>query len=152
MRVQRQDPWSLSSFDRFNTLREQFNRLFDSSFGDLTRSTEFFNDWVPALDLYETKDELVVRLEVPGMRKEEIEISLNEGTLTMSGERHQEQKEETGEAHRTERYYGRFQRSVVLPKPVKADRVKATYKDGVLTVELPKTEEAKPKQIEINVK
>jgi HSP20 family protein len=143
--------WNLSLSDRFNTLREQIDRLFDAPFGELARATEFFNDWAPALDLFETKDDLVVKLELPGLKKDDIDISLHDGTLTVSGERKHERKEETDETYRRERFFGRFQRTVALPKPVKAEAVKAAYRDGILTVTLPKTEEAKPKQIEVTV-
>lgn len=151
MRVHRPDPWDLSLGERFNTLREQMDRLFGAPFGELARATEFFNDWAPALDLYETKDELVVKLELPGLKKDEIDISLHDGTLTVSGERKADHKEERGQTYRRERFFGRFQRTVTLPQPVKADAVRASYKDGILTVTLPKTEEAKPKQIEVTV-
>ena len=88
--------------------------------------------------------------ELPGMNKEEIEISLQEGNLVISGERKMEsQKNEEGEAARSERFFGRFQRTLELPKPVDANRVSATYKEGILTVTLPKTEESKPKQITV---
>jgi HSP20 family protein len=105
--------------------------------------------WPPALDLHEDKDTLVVKVELPGMKKEDIEISLHDGCLSISGERKNEQKFEDAEVYRAERFVGRFQRTVTLPAPVAADKVKADYKDGVLTVTLPKTEEARPKQISV---
>ncbi len=151
MKIYQPEACNLSPLARFGTLRDEINRLFDAPFGTLQRATEFFNDGAPPLDLYETKDDLVVKLELPGLKKEDIDISLHDGTLTVAGERKEEQTAESGEAYRTERFVGRFQRSVVLPKPVKGDKVKAAYKDGLLTVTLPKTEEAKPKQIEVTV-
>jgi HSP20 family protein len=105
--------------------------------------------WTPALDLYEGKDELVVRAELPGMKKEEIDIALHEGVLSISGERKAEVLPEDSEPHRSERFFGRFQRSLELPKPVKVEEVKAAYRDGILTITLPKTEEAKPRKIEV---
>jgi len=149
MQVHQLEPWNLSSLDRFNTLRAEIDRLFTTPFGELAQAREFFNDWAPPLDLYETKDDLVVKLELAGLRKEDIDISLHDGTLTLSGERKHEDKPKHGETYRAEIFFGRFQRSVVLPKPAKSDRVTATYQDGILTVTLPKTEEAKPKQIEV---
>jgi HSP20 family protein len=101
--------------------------------------------------MYEDKDSVIVRAELPGMKKEEIEVSLHDGALTLSGERKSEQHSEEGEAYRSERFFGRFQRTVTLPAQVAADKVKAQYKDGVLTITLPKAEEAKPKHIDINV-
>lgn len=107
---------------------------------------------MPALDLYEDKDNFVLKAELPGMRKEDIEISLHEGVLTLSGERKEEKKEEGADTYRSERYFGRFHRTITLPSPVNGDKVAASYKDGMLTVTLPKTEETKPKQIPVNVK
>jgi HSP20 family protein len=107
---------------------------------------------MPPLDVFEDKDNLIVRAEVPGMKREDIDVSFHDGVLTLSGERKSEEKYSEAETYRSERFLGRFQRTVTLPTPVDADKVKANYKDGILTVTLPKTEEAKPKQIEVNVK
>jgi HSP20 family protein len=103
------------------------------------------------VDVYEDKDSLTVKAELPGMKKDDIEISLHDGCLSISGERKSETKHESAEQYRTERFFGRFQRTVSLPTPVAVDKVKAQYKDGVLTVTLPKTEEAKPKHIDVMV-
>ena len=107
--------------------------------------------WVPALDVYEDKDNLTVKAELPGMKREEIEVSLHDGALTISGERKSETKDGNAEVYRSERFVGRFQRTVTLPSPVASDKVKASYKDGILTVTLPKAEEAKPRKIQVNV-
>jgi HSP20 family protein len=85
------------------------------------------------------------------MTREQIEVSLHEGVLSISGERKSESNFPEAEVHRAERFFGRFQRTVTLPAPVSADKVKAQYKDGILTITLPKTEEAKPKQIDVHV-
>jgi HSP20 family protein len=85
------------------------------------------------------------------MKKEEIDISLHDGVLTISGERKQEREAKNGDTFRSERYFGKFQRSVTLPASVDGGKVKASYKDGILRVELPKAEEAKPRQIEVSV-
>jgi len=130
-------------------LREEINRLFELPFGDGTRESEFFG-WAPPMDLYEDKDNIVVRAELPGMKKEEIDISLHQGSLVISGERKMESNNGEGDASRSERFFGRFQRALELPKPVDANGVTATYKDGILTVSLPKTEESKPKQIAVS--
>jgi HSP20 family protein len=132
----------------FNQLRDQLNRLFDTS---VNRSPESFGDWTPALDAFEDKDKYTVSLELPGMKKEDISVTVHDGVLSVSGERRSEQDVKNGTVHRTERYYGKFTRSVSLPAAVKADQVAANYKDGVLHVELPKAEEAKPKSIEVKV-
>ena len=137
------------AFDRFAVLRGELDRLFDSSFGPAFRTPGSFHRWTPALDVYQDKDQFTVVAELPGLKKEEIELSLHDGVLTISGERKQEKKGEEG--YRNERFFGRFQRSVTLPASVDGNKVKATYQDGILKVVLPKAEEAKPKQIEVSV-
>jgi HSP20 family protein len=132
-------------------LREEINRLFEAPFGGLPRTADFFRGWAPALDLREDKDNLVATLELPGLKKDDIDVTVHEGILSVAGERKQEKEHNEAETYRSERFYGRFQRTVSLPKPVKGEAVKAAYKDGILTVTLPKTEEAKPRQIEVNV-
>ncbi len=108
--------------------------------------------WAPALDVHENDDAVVVELEAAGMKKEDFDISLHEGALTVSGERHSESPDREGESFRSERLFGSFCRSVEIPSAVKADAVEAAYADGILTISLPKAEEAKPRQIEIQVK
>lgn len=139
------------TFGRLSDLRDELDRLFESPFGELSRASRLLNGWAPAVDLYEDKDGFTVTAELPGLKREDIDVSLNEGSLVISGERKTEQKFDEAASHRVERYFGRFQRSIVLPASVKADKIAAQYKDGVLTVTLPKSEEAKPRQIEINV-
>ena len=148
LRWQQPDVTSWPGFGQLTTLREEINRLFDLRHGDWTPDTEFFG-WAPALDVYEDKDKLLVKAELPGMKKEDIEISLHEGSLIISGERKSESHEEDSETSRSERFFGRFQRALELPKPVDPNKVSATYKDGILTVTLPKTEESKPKLISV---
>ena len=140
-----------SAFDRLSNLRHQFDQLFDAPWTEGTRTTPFLNGWVPAIDVFEDKNLVRVTAELPGMKKEGIEVTLHDGVLSISGERKAEADRKTGEVHRTERFFGRFQRAVTLPTPVAADKISASYKDGVLTVTLPKSEEAKPKQIQVNV-
>jgi HSP20 family protein len=120
---------------------------FWSSFA---RQGQLFSGWSPALDLYQNNDNVVAVIELPGMRKEDIEISLHDGTLTISGERKSESSNDE-KAERTERYVGKFRRSITLPTRVNANKVRATYRDGILTVTLPKAEEAKPKQIQVTI-
>jgi HSP20 family protein len=151
MRLRQPELEAWGPIGQLTTVRDELNRWFNSAFGELGRPSDLFGMWTPALDLYEGKDEYVVRAELPGMRKEDIEISLHDGALSISGDRKSETLSEESEAHRSERYFGRFQRTLELPKPVKSDEVKAAYKDGILTVTLPKTEEAKPKQISVSV-
>jgi HSP20 family protein len=101
--------------------------------------------------VHEDKDNFVIRAELPGLKREDIDVSLQDGALVISGERKVEKAEEGTEVHRQERYYGKFQRALTLSELVAADKVKADYKDGILTVTLPKTEEAKPKKIDVSV-
>ncbi len=132
-----------------NRLRREIDRLFEEPFSFLAPSTSFFEGWTPAVDIYEDNDKYVVKAELPGLKKEDINVSLDGNTLTISGERKQEEQKQEGESYRAERFFGRFQRSITLPVAVQADKIEAAYKDGVLNVTLPKAEEAKPKQIQI---
>jgi HSP20 family protein len=141
---------SWPSLDRWSTLRDDLNALFEFPFlSGSERSGQLFSGWSPALDLYEDKDNVIAVVEVPGMQKNDIEISLHDGTLTIGGERRSESGNGKN-AERTERYVGKFRRSITLPSRVDANKVKASYRDGVLTVTLPKAEEAKPRQIQIS--
>ncbi|MCL4789722.1 MAG: Hsp20/alpha crystallin family protein [Verrucomicrobia bacterium] len=142
-------PWS--SFGRLSDLREEIDRLFDAPLNELARTSNLLSGWTPALDVYEQKDNFVIKVELPGMSKEDITVSLHEGSLSISGERKSGTKHTEAEVYRAERFFGRFQRTVTLPAPIAPDKVKAQYKDGILTVTLPKTEEAKPKQIDVSV-
>ncbi|MCK5147615.1 Hsp20/alpha crystallin family protein [bacterium] len=105
--------------------------------------------WAPRVDLAENKDSFEVVAEIPGMSKEDIKIKFQDQVLTLSGERVREEKNET-QYHRNERFYGSFERSFYFPQDVIPDEIKANYKDGVLTVVIPKSEKVKPKEIEIN--
>ena len=137
--------------DRLSQLRDEMNRLLDGSLAGYAGSGGLFSGWSPALDITQDKDNVFVKVELPGLKKEDIDISLHEGMLTIAGERKQEKKEGEGETFREERYFGRFHRTVTLPTQVDAANVKASYRDGILEIQLPKAEEAKPKQIEVHV-
>jgi HSP20 family protein len=141
-----------------NSFRDEVDNLFNLAFGRLAnlnpgngQEAQLLEGWFPAVDVYEDKDNLLVKAELPGLRKEDVEIGFQNGYLTLSGERKQEQKHEDAETYRTERWQGRFHRTISLPCRVDADKIKATYTEGVLTVTLPKAEEAKAKQIPITV-
>jgi HSP20 family protein len=158
IRYQSPELMAWPSFDRWSTLRDDLNSLFELPFAGIRRQGQLFSGWSPALDLYQNNDNIVAVVELPGMKKDEIEISLHDGTLTIGGERKAEasngnsNSNGNGEnAERTERYVGKFRRSIALPVRVDATKVNATYRDGILTVTLPKAEEAKPKQIQVNV-
>jgi len=128
------------AFDRLANLQDELTRLFDSS----------AEGWTPALDVHEDKDSYTIRVELPGMKREEIQVSLQDEALIISGERKADAKKEETEVHRQERFYGKFSRALTFPTAVAGDKVTAAYKDGVLTVTLPKAEQAKPKQINIS--
>jgi HSP20 family protein len=139
------------AFGRLTDLRDEIDRLFEEPLADLTRASQLLSVWTPALDLSEDKDNVYVRVELPGMKKEDIDLSLHGGSLSISGERKSEEKSKETEICRSERFFGRFQRTVTLPTSVATEKVKAQYTDGVLLVTLPKAEEAKPKHIDVNV-
>ena len=141
-------PWSAA--DRWSNLRDELNSFFELPFwSGFARTGQLFSGWSPALDLYQSTDNIVAVVELPGMRKGDIEISLHDGTLTISGERKRESND-GDKAERTERYVGTFRRSTALPTRVEASKVSAIYRDGILTVTLPKAEEVKPKQIQVS--
>jgi len=139
-----------SSYDRLSPLRS----LLDSAFAlaGAESSLERSRGWLPALDVYEDEHSVTVRVEVAGMKKKDFDIQLHEDALTVSGERKAENESREGESFRSERFFGAFSRSVQLPSAVKPDGVTAEYTDGILTVVLPKADEAKPKKIEVSVK
>jgi HSP20 family protein len=126
--------------------------LFDNFFnGDsiLTRSGEF---WYPAVDVKESKDAYRVMMELPGLSKDDVQISLEDGLLVVKGEKKTEQEKKEDDYHYYERRFGKFERMFRINSEIKQDQVEASFKDGILTIELPKAETAKPKQIAINVK
>ncbi|HXT10929.1 MAG TPA: Hsp20/alpha crystallin family protein [Candidatus Angelobacter sp.] len=151
LRWQRPELASWPTFGGLSTLRNEIDRLFEAPLSELAHGSHFLSGSAPALDVFEDKDNFVVKAELPGMKKEDIDVSLHDGTLSISGERKSDKKWEDAEVYRAERFFGRFQRTVALPSAVDAAKIKAQYKDGVLTITLPKAEEAKPKQIDVQV-
>ena len=149
IRYQSPDLSAWPTLDRWSNLREELNSLFDLPFSTNLNRQDLFSGWSPALDLYQDNDNLVAFVELPGMRKEDIEISLHDGTLTIAGERKSSSPKNGDKPERTERYVGSFRRSISLPARVDANKVNATYRDGILTVTMPKAEEAKPKRIAV---
>jgi HSP20 family protein len=126
---------------------DRLNRMF-SEFYEET----FSRAWVPAVDIYETdRHEVVLKAELPDMRREDINVTFENGVLTLKGERKFEQEVKKENFQRIERRHGSFSRSFTLPNTVDAGKISASYKDGVLTIRLPQREEAKPKQIAVNV-
>lgn len=108
--------------------------------------------WTPAADIAELENEYLVKLELPGVNKDDVGITVESNILTIRGEKKFEKDEKKDNFHRIERTYGSFERSFTLPSTIRTDKIDAVYKDGILTVSLPKAEEAKPKQIEVKIK
>lgn len=131
-------------------LRRDLDRVFDTFWtGD--QEPQNVRPWSPAIDISETPDAYLVAAELPGVEKEDVKVTVLENRLFIKGEKKQEAREEKQNIHRVERAYGAFSRSFDLPRAVQAEKITAAYKDGVLRVSVPKAEEAKPKQIEVNV-
>jgi HSP20 family protein len=130
--------------------QREINRLFGDPFGDwLIPEERFMQDWMPAINVYEEKDNLVVEAELPGMKKEDIQIYVSGDNLHITGERGGEREEKARNTYRVERPLGRFHRMIALPAPIKADEIEAHYRDGILTVTCPKKEDARRKQVEV---
>jgi len=127
---------------------DRLNRMFSDFYGEaFSRSA-----WVPPVDIYETDEhEVVLKAELPEMKREAISVTFENGVLTLKGERLFEQDTKKENYHRIERRHGAFSRSFTLPNTVDASRISAAYKDGILTIRLPQREEAKPKQIDVNI-
>lgn len=133
------------------TLHTQLNRLFEPFARFTTEDEDLVSGaWVPPVDVAETQDRILVRAEVPGVRQEDIQVEFENGLLTIRGERKIE-KHEGVTWHRVERIYGNFSRSFTLPRTVDPEKIAASYREGILEIEVPKKEEAKPKQIRIAV-
>jgi HSP20 family protein len=144
-------PWrpfggELSSF------RKEMDRLWDRFFADAPFSRVLTEDWVPSIDVSETKDNFVVRAELPGLEAKDVNVTLSGDLLSIKGEKKKEEEEKDEHSYCAERYYGSFQRVFQLPTSVQADKVEATFDKGVLKVTIPKAEEAKKKEIEVKVK
>lgn len=138
-------PWR-----ELDVLRREMDSLWDRFTGE--RPVKWLKgEWVPSLDVSESKDKVVVKAEAPGIDPKEIDISLSNGILTLKGEKKREREEKDENYHVLERSYGSFSRSLLLPAEVQEDKVKASYKDGILTITFPKTEKAKERAIKIEV-
>jgi HSP20 family protein len=141
-------------FRGLESLQRDMNRIFDQFFlRDMLPDDSFFSrDWTPAVDVIEKNDGYIIKAELPGMSKDDVKITLENNLLTIRGERKNELNDKEGNAHRIERRYGAFERSFTIPGTIKANDVDAQYKDGILTLTLPKQEEEKPKLINVTVK
>lgn len=140
------------SFDGLNRMQSRMNELFDEVFGRSPMvSATAGNLWHPAVDILESHDAYLVRAELPGMKKDDVRLEVREGTLTLSGERKFDEPAKGVEYRRSERTSGKFSRSFYLPQKIKQDDIKASFRDGILEIHIPKVEEAKAKQIPILV-
>ena len=137
-------------FRGLNTLQEQVNRLFEDSFARSRGQAELAS-WAPAVDIYETENELVVKADLPEVQEKDIDVRVENNTLTIRGERKFSDELHEDNYLRVERAYGTFTRSFSLPNTVNTEAIKAEYRNGVLSVRMPKREETKPKQIKISV-
>src|SRR5689334_18375389 len=127
-----------------DSLQSEVNRLFDTFFGGKPAHGTGLRRWVPPMDLVETEDHLVLRADLPGLDRDDVDIEVKDGVLTVSGERKAEHDERTDGFYRVERAFGTFSRSMSLPQRIDADRITATFEKGVLEVRIPKPEERKP--------
>jgi HSP20 family protein len=146
------------SVDRWEPFRNlvdiqgEVNRLFDSVAGrPMAGAPAAGRSWMPAVDMHETKDDLVLRVEVPGVREKDVAVSITGDLLTIRGERRWEDESKDQKFLHVERVYGQFERMIQLPMAVQTDKVKASYRDGVLEIKLPKAEELKPREIKIEI-
>jgi len=150
MAIVRWDP-----FRDLMTIQERMNRLFDQTLSKTRTEDEeglTASTWSPAVDIYETADSIVLKAELPGLSRENIDIQVRDNTLTLKGERKFEREVKDENYLRIERSYGALQRGFSLPAVIQQDKIKATFKEGVLEVSMPKAEEAKPTQVKIEVK
>ena len=135
-----------------NRIQSRINELFEDALGRTrAQQSAAAGVWYPPVDILESKDSYLIRAELPGMRNEDLKTEVNEGILTLSGERKLEEPASGVEYHRVERVTGKFSRLFHVPQTVNPDGIKATYKDGILEVQVPKADEAKPRQIAISL-
>jgi len=143
---------------RWNPRRELFglhntiNRMFDNFISPTVRSDEAFSDWGwnPVVDIYENQENIVITAELPGVDKKDMTVDVKGRVLTLKGERSTDNEVKEDNYYRQERCYGKFERCFTLPVEIDPEKIKADYKDGVLKIDIPKTEESKPKQVSIH--
>jgi len=143
-------PWR--PFGELSLLRREMDKVWDRSLGESPFARTFAESWLPSVDISETKDDFIVKAELPGLEAKDVNVSISGDLLTIRAEKKKEEEEKDEHHHYVERYSGSFQRSFRLPINVQADKVEASFDKGVLKVILAKVEEAKKKEIEIKVK
>jgi HSP20 family protein len=137
-------------FESLNRIHSRFNELFNDGL-DRSLAKSASTTWYPAVDILESKDAYVIRAELPGMKREDFNLEVKDGNLTLRGERKSEKTAQGVDYRHVERVNGKFVRSFSLPKTVKHDAIQASYRDGILEISVPKAEEVKPRQIEVTV-
>jgi len=140
-------------FKELEEIRDSFDKFFGRSLALKRSEPSIFETtaWVPSIDMIDKKDSIVVKAEIPGVDKKNIKVTVSDGVLTIKGETKREEEEKKENYYYSERYYGSFSRSIELPVEVEKDKVKANYKDGILTITLPKSKEAESKETEISI-
>lgn len=141
----------LRRWSPFSDLRRDINSIFNGYSRDEDENALRKSNWRPAIDIFENENELVLNAELPGMTKDDIKIVFDDNLLTLSGEKKADEKINDEDYHRIERYYGCFSRSFRITMPIDREKISAKFKEGILEIKLPKLEEAKPKEIEINI-
>jgi HSP20 family protein len=134
------------------SLARSFDSIFDDFFGNTWLDRSDYSYWNPAVDVIEEEKKYVVNMDLPGLTKDDVKITVENDTLRISGEKKHENEEKKKNYHRCERYYGKFERSFNLGTEINNEKIEANFKDGVLHINLPKSESAKPKTIDVNVK
>jgi HSP20 family protein len=144
---------AMVKWDPWREMEDLFNRYSRLSGPSTNRGEETMTpaEWAPRADIMEDENRFLITLEIPGIAKEDIKVSVDRGVLSISGERKQEKEEKGRTYHRTERFYGTFSRSFTLPDAIDSENIKASFNDGLLNLELPKTPKAKPKEIDIKI-
>ncbi len=140
-------------FKELEEIRDAFDRFFGRSLALKKSEPSIFDStpWTPSIDMIDKKDSIVVKAEIPGVDKKNIKVTFQDNTLTIKGETKREEEEKKGNYYYSERYYGSFSRTIELPVEIEKDKVKANYKDGILTITLPKSKEAESKETEITI-
>ena len=143
-------PWR--PFGELSSFRDEMDKLWNRTFGERPFAGALTEEWLPSVDISETKDSYIVKAELPGLEAKDVNVNLSGDLLTIKGEKKKEAEDKEEQHYCVERYYGSFQRVFQLPSGVKGDKIAATFEKGVLKITLPKAEEAKKKEIEIKVK
>ena len=153
MNLAKWEPFKWDPFKELEDMTQRLNRLFSGPLARSEQSREPLTmaDWAPSVDITESDDAYTIKAEIPEVKKEDVKVTMEDGRLTIQGERKQEKEEKGKRYHRVERAYGSFLRSFDMPDNVEEGKVKADFKDGMLMLTLPKSEKAKPKAVEVKI-